>query len=130
MPVEISLDPNGEGFILTFPPLPGNSRSHHSFLPATLIGLVALRRILRARAREEERCGIGTEGAPTSYQIEVICAALQSSKSCVTEAASDFLRAKQRAEREERRIAPKGPSNKIKKGRAAAFDIAALELEL
>ena len=42
MPLTISLDPESDGFLIEFPPLPGNHRTHHAKLPATVAGLIAL----------------------------------------------------------------------------------------
>ena len=127
MPLTISLDPESDGFLVEFPPLPGNHHTHHAKLPATLGGLIVLKRILRKRAEAEDRCSIGTPGAPTSHQIETIITALDSSRSHVTDAASDWLRAKRAEEREAARQKPKGPSNKIRRGGRLSLDD--LELE-
>lgn len=61
----------GDQLHLSFPPLPGNEKSHSVILPNTPAGLQALGMVLRDRSRQAKPT-IATKGTPTYLDMEKI----------------------------------------------------------
>lgn len=60
----------GDNFHISFPPLPGFSKSHSIVLPLTVNGFTVAAQILRERERLATKATIATSGSPIQYDIE------------------------------------------------------------
>ena len=70
----------GNEIHISFPPLPGNTKSHSIILPNSPSGLMALGTIIKDRARLGLKSTIATKGSPVQYDIEGMLKAMKETK--------------------------------------------------